>query len=139
MTDAVAPIDDEEPAAEEDQPDRRRHWTQAPMVRILGSSWLLGTLLTITAMPLWIPTPGTGLDPSWQAAMHVAARSGLDFGSGVDFTYGPLGFLAIPSLYYVSTGVLAGLFTFVLRLVTVVALLWSARQSLGLPLALVAA
>ena len=137
-TETGTPIDDDQPAAEGDQPERRRR-TTPPILRVLGSSWLLGTLLTITAMPLWIPAPGTGLDPSWQAAMHVATRSGLDFGSGLDFTYGPLGFLAIPSLYYVSTGVLAGLFTFTLRLVTVVAVLWSARRSLGLPLALAAA
>ena len=97
---------------------------------------MLALVVTVTSPPLWIPRVSVGLDSSWQAAMHLAARNGLDFGSGVDFTYGPLGFLVIPSLYFVSTGVMAGLFTFGVRVATLVAVLGSARRALGLGLAL---
>jgi hypothetical protein len=39
----------------------------------------------------------TGLDPSWMHALHLAAEQGLRFGSEIVYTYGPLGFLSVPT------------------------------------------
>jgi hypothetical protein len=108
----------------------------AGVVRFLSSPWVLGAFVAALAAPLWVPRPGTNIDPSWQAAMHMAARQGLDFGREIDFTYGPLGFLAVPSLYYTSTTVLAVAFTFGVRLVTCTVFLRSARKMVPLWLAL---
>ncbi len=38
--------------------------------------------------------PVDGLDPSWQAGLMMATERGMDFGTEVLFTYGPLGFLS---------------------------------------------
>jgi hypothetical protein len=52
-------------------------------------------------------TPRSGLDGSWQAALYLAAERHIQFGPDIDFTYGPLGFLAIPVLYDPLLGPLA--------------------------------
>ncbi|MGH9282680.1 MAG: hypothetical protein ACRD0S_07055, partial [Acidimicrobiales bacterium] len=93
-------------------------------------------MLAVLSAPGWQARPGIGLDASWEAAMHMAARQGLRFGSELDFTYGPLGFLAVPRLYYQSTGLAAGLFTFVVQLALCVAVVLRARKAAGLLLAL---
>jgi len=46
-------------------------------------------------------------DTFWQASLHVAAYEGLDFGSDLTFTWGPLGFLGWPQGYYESTALMA--------------------------------
>ena len=46
-----------------------------------------------------------GFDTFWQAALHVAAHEGRDFGEGFSFTWGPLGFLSWPQAYYPGTAV----------------------------------
>jgi hypothetical protein len=58
-----------------------------------------GALLTIAAIavgswPVVFRSAQVGLDPSWEAALHLAITSGTHFGSDLVFTYGPLGFLA---------------------------------------------
>lgn len=57
------------------------------LVRILCFSLLI--LLGIT-LPM---APGIDLDPSWRIALGLFYRQGLQFGTDVVFTYGPLGFL----------------------------------------------
>ncbi|HEX6869134.1 MAG TPA: hypothetical protein VF119_10040, partial [Candidatus Limnocylindrales bacterium] len=59
---------------------------------------LLGAALALTVLA-W-PFTGrvlTGQDPSWGHALHLARELGLRFGSELIYTYGPLGFLAVPS------------------------------------------
>ncbi len=50
-------------------------------------------LVTFPRLPL-----GTDDDSSWSAVMDYAHRAGLQFGTDIAFTYGPLGFLITP--YY---------------------------------------
>jgi hypothetical protein len=64
-------------------------------------------LLTLLAWPLGTQRIETGVDSSWKAALHMAAHDGLVFGRDVAFTYGPLGFLTSPDLYFSSTGLIA--------------------------------
>ena len=71
-------------------------------VPILTSSVALGALLAMLSWPGTRATlaPTAGLDPSWQAALAMAAHHRLDFGTDIIWTYGPFGFLVSRSLYY---------------------------------------
>ena len=44
---------------------------------------------------------GGQVDPAWQAALHMAAHDGLEQGTQIIYTYGPLGYLVTP--VYVHT------------------------------------
>ena len=66
-------------------------------------SWVRGlicvlTLLALCATILTVPqtTWKTGEDSSWGAVLTYAREKNLQFGTDVAFTYGPLGFLALP-------------------------------------------
>jgi hypothetical protein len=91
----------------------------------------LAILLAILTWPVTSITPVTGLDPSWQIGMHEAAARGLDFGSDIGFTFGPLGYLVIPQAVTGWTGVLSLAATFAVRVVTAWLLLAAARRALG--------
>ena len=69
--------------------------------------YLLLILFTFLAFPfVFYKQPETGLDPSWNIAIHLAIKYDLIFGKDFVFTYGPLGFLctrlpiAIPKIVY---------------------------------------
>ena len=64
--------------------------------RLSQSNWL-ALALALLAFPSVSLTPQAGLDSSWQTGLAVAATQGLRHGSQIDFTYGPLGFLAAPT------------------------------------------
>ena len=81
------------------------------------------------------PSPEPGLDPSWILGLHLAAAEGLDHGTDVIFSYGPLGFLDEPSVVNGTTAVLSGLYEFGLRVALAVSFLWAGRRSFGLALA----
>jgi hypothetical protein len=83
--------------------------------------------------------PTTGLDPSWRAGLHVAAVEGLDFGRDLVFTYGPLGFLAYPGLFFASTATASLAFVLVAQLVLAATVLYGASRQFAPPLALLLA
>lgn len=63
-----------------------------------GVAWrllLLATFVFVT-IPQWVSQMGVGLDPSWMAALHLAAAKGLVHGRDFVFTYGPIGFVLGP-------------------------------------------
>lgn len=75
---------------------------------IRGHTFLFARFLSI-AVSLFYVLPGqffgnvgTGLDPSWQLALHEAFDKGRVFGKDFVFTYGPLGWLST-RLPYPST------------------------------------
>lgn len=75
--------------------------------------------------------PTYGLDPSWSAALHMAAHSDLRWGSDLLFTYGPLGWLRDPTYWYEDSGRLALAWVAFTRFVTF-AVLWAlARRVFG--------
>lgn len=94
-------------------------------------------LLSWQTLPLE-PTVGlpsatdVGLDASWQVALQMAHYQNVSFGNHFIFTYGPLGFLSIPTLWYRQAGVLAFLYGAAGRIVLVIALLAGARRTYGL-------
>jgi hypothetical protein len=61
----------------------------------------------------------------------MASRQSLDFGEELVFSYGPLGFLAYPYLYYPLSAALAGLYVGALQVATAGSLFWAARTSFG--------
>ena len=73
----------------------------------------------------------TGVDPSWRAGLSMAWQQSLDYGTDIVFTYGPLGFLADPYLYFPPTAALAGLYVGLLQVAIAGSLLWAARATFG--------
>ena len=96
--------------------------------------------LAIVAVAAWTPVyfdPAAGLDPSWHGGLYMAAERGLDHGTEIVFTYGPLGFLAIGGAEVWSGGlaVLAMLFQGSLFVLLCAVLLYAMQRAFGLPLA----
>ncbi len=107
--------------------------------RVVLSTPLLGAAIGVLTWPFGSIRPGVGLDPSWIAGLYMAADRGLDAGTQIVFTYGPLGFLGFPNLYEVWPGRLAFAWSTLVHLAFCVALLWAARRAFGLPVGLVVA
>lgn len=102
----------------------------------LASTPVLGVLL---ALLTWRHTnflPVDSLDPSWQAALHMAAHERVPF-NRIVFTFGPLGFLAQPEGFYASTMVLSALYVFAVQASLCSAVLSVLRRTIGLPAAVV--
>ncbi len=97
---------------------------------------LLIVLLTWHALPL---TPSPGLDQGWEAALHMALHDGVTFGNQLIFTYGPLGFLSVPTLWFEDTGTIAVLYTVLVRFALALALFLAARRSYGTVVGAIAA
>ena len=80
------------------------------------SIWATGLLVTLLSWPVGIGTPAAGLDSSWLAGLYLAAHDGKAFGSEIVFTYGPLGFLSWPQLWFGWLAVLAYIYVSVVYL-----------------------
>ncbi len=76
------------------------------------------------------------MDPSWEAALYLAQRDGLDFGTEILFTYGPLGFLTIPRFLFTPQTVAALGFIAAAHLALAVATLSSLSRVMHIGLAL---
>jgi hypothetical protein len=87
-----------------EQADGFRRLATAPWMTGGGTTILLALVLAAATWPITRIDPVPGLDPSWHAGLHLAARNGIAFGGELVFTYGPLGFLTVPEMYYGSTG-----------------------------------
>lgn len=102
-----------------------RAWA-TPGVVALG----FGLLCTIVSWPVISLAPITGLDSSWRSGLAMAAVHHIEWGSRLDFTYGPLGFLTVRALYFGSTAALAFLYQFVVELALFSLLFRFTRKSL---------
>ncbi len=115
-----------------------RPWVVAPRfglaaVRQRDLAVWVGVPLLIMLVT-WHPAafePEAGLDHTWEAGLHMAAYHGIDFGHGVVFTYGPLGFLDNPTFWYSNTGALAFIYLLLMRTILAVAVFAAARQNWG--------
>jgi hypothetical protein len=71
------------------------------------AAWFL--IAVVVAIFTWpinpAPVSTAGYDYSWITALHVAAHQGLHWGSQLDYTYGPLGYLTVGNLIYDRTGI----------------------------------
>lgn len=94
--------------------------------------------VAVVAWPLKSLAPGVGGDWEWVGTLSYAAEHGLRFGSGLVWTYGPLGFLETPygaALYYPDTLALAWLYDALVEVLLAAALIVALRRALPLPLA----
>jgi len=105
---------------------------RAWQARALLTSVALGLLVALLTFPTVGFGPSGGTDPAWKAALHLARAERLDFGRDVLFTYGPLGFLTVPT--FVTAGGALASFGYVALLHTLeaVALVAVGRAAIGL-------
>jgi hypothetical protein len=106
---------------------------------VLTSTWALGLIVFILT---WgggavAPYPWS-LDVSTYAGLSLATQQGLDFGGDIVFTYGPLGFLKTGLVFYPWLARLAALYAVLLHLCLSLTLIYAARRSFPLPVALAA-
>ena len=72
---------------------------------------LAATVVTLLNWPAWARIE-VGLDTSWQAGLSIAFIHRLQWGPGLDFTYGPYGFAGFLEPFYRSTALVAFVFIF---------------------------
>jgi hypothetical protein len=106
-------------------------WASRRWIRVV-TLCAIAAVISALSWPLTTIVPtDTGLDASWQVALHLAADAGLDYGSDIGFTYGPLGFLVVPQLVTGGTGGAAVIVVALLRYLLVLTLLVAARRAFG--------
>jgi hypothetical protein len=104
----------------------------AALTRALASTPLLGAVVGLVTWFPYLLTPASGLDGSWRTALQMATAKGLDFGTEVSFSYGPLGFLENPQVTFDSLAVAAAIYTIPGRVILGIALLYVTRRRFGL-------
>jgi uncharacterized membrane protein (UPF0136 family) len=109
---------------------------RATVRRALTSSAFLGAVIAVATFPLFSIGPALATDGAWQAALHLAAAKDLHFGSDIVFTYGPLGYLTLPMLYFAGTGTQAFLYVVLVQVVFAGVALGAARRAMPLRWAL---
>lgn len=91
-----------------------------------------GAAAALLAWHIGMHSAGIGLDASWNAGLTMAVHDGLQFGREIVFSYGPLGFLQSPFVYYGGLGVVAFLFTAALYVCFCIALVRALARVLPL-------
>jgi hypothetical protein len=94
--------------------------------------WIVSVLLALLTWPFGLGLAGGGLDFSWVGGLYMAVDEGKRFGTEVVFTYGPLGFLAWPQLWFSWLAALAYLYFGVLYVAFAAMLTWSLNRTVGL-------
>jgi len=111
----------------------------AKLARVLKSLPFLGLVVALFTFPTFSLTPAPGLDPSWGAGLQMATHDGLVFGREVVFTYGPLGFLSIPTLWYQDLGAAAVAYAVLVHILACTLILWAALRIFPRPHAVLVA
>jgi hypothetical protein len=83
-----------EPAAGEGRPETSSNPTFLWKDRLAGAGCIFA--YTLLSIPLQMQMPSAGLDSDWMQVIQYALLKRWHFGIDLVFTYGPLGFLAIP-------------------------------------------
>jgi len=68
---------------------------QSKLSKFLVFAWFL--VVSTLTLPLAGMIPAPGIDNSWQTGLNMAFTRGMQFGKDIVFTFGPLGFLFMPS------------------------------------------
>jgi hypothetical protein len=103
--------------------------------RIAGvacSTPLIGFVIGVLTWPMDSITPSTGPDPSWVTGLYLAFERGMHFGTEVIFTYGPLGFIEVPSLQDSGLWMIGIVYQSALHVAIAITVLWAARRALPL-------
>jgi hypothetical protein len=99
--------------------------------RLLLSTPFLGGVIAALSWPFGSFKPAAGLDPSWVAGLYMGVERGLDAGTQIIFTYGPLGFLSFPNMFDVWLGRVAFAWFALGQMAYCCALLWGSRRAFG--------
>lgn len=91
----------------------------------------ISSIISVLAWPIGIRGAEIGVDASWIAGLHLAARDHLPFGTGVVFTYGPLGFLGFPQPYFGATSAIAGVVLAAIIVLTLAMMFANLRPAFG--------
>ncbi|MCB0858323.1 MAG: hypothetical protein KDB57_09450 [Solirubrobacterales bacterium] len=78
---------------------RLRDWLDR-VSRLNPPSWTIGILIALLGWKVGFAVPSSGLDASWWSGLYMGADTGLHYGTEIVFTYGPLGVLRLPWLFY---------------------------------------
>jgi len=103
------------------------------LARVTSVPWWSAAAILALAVLTWPSAAGparTGLDPSWEAALHLAFGNGTNFGPDLVFTYGPLGFLAWAWPWYGAENALSFGFIAITHLVLCAVVFIAARRVL---------
>jgi len=126
--------------AEREPPQPERRGWRDRALRWGASTPFLAAVIALLAWPIHdFEAVGAGTDLTAIITLHMATERGLNYGTEVIFTYGPLGFLTLPKLSYPLVGALSLIYAAALQLALAATALWSARRMLPLPVALVVA
>jgi hypothetical protein len=102
-------------------------------------TWVLGLLAALLSWPVAFALPSPSLDVSWWAGLYMATEQGLQYGTEIVFSYGPLGFLRLPFLWFAGLGSVAFVYSAVVYAALAVALVWTLRRRVGAPVAVLLA
>jgi hypothetical protein len=94
--------------------------------------WITAVLICLLTWQIGFIVPGTGLDLSWMAGLYMGIHEGKDFGNEIVFTYGPLGFLAWPGIWFGWLGVVAWVFSSLIFFSFSALLIGTLERSVGL-------
>jgi hypothetical protein len=104
--------------------------------RVVASTWFLGSLVFLATWGGGLVAPvAPHIDHSFHAGLNMAAERGLDFGSEIVVTYGPLGFLKSYLVFFPGPARLAALYGLVLHFALSVSLVWAIRRNFGAAIA----
>src|SRR5438105_12198913 len=100
--------------------------------RALSSTPALAFALAWLAWPVSsLAHPKSFQTDSWPTALHLAAHRGFHWGSDIDYTYGPLGFLRFPLSYFTGTMRLSLIYTALAVFALSFSLLYALRGEYG--------
>ena len=112
----------------------------AVALEVATSTWFLGALVFVATWGGGLVSPvEPSIDHSFHAGLNMAAVHGLDFGSDIVVTYGPLGFLKSYLVFFPGTARLAVAYGFALHLALCISLVWALRRNFGVLIAVVVA
>lgn len=94
--------------------------------------WATGVGIALLTWPVGFLSPAPGLDLSWISGLYMAVHDGKRFGSEIVFSYGPLGFLAWPELWFSWLAVFAYVYSAAIYLAFSVTLTWRLNRTVGL-------
>lgn len=95
------------------------------------STVLLGLGVALASWWHELREPAPNLDPSAQAGLYLAIHDGINFGSDIVFTYGPLGFLTTASGWFTDLQAIAFVWLSTIYVLLACALVWALRRTFG--------
>lgn len=117
----------------------RSHALRGRAREALASTWALGVVVALLTWTVRFTLPDISLDPSWWSALYMGAHRGMQFGTEIVFTFGPLGFIHQPWLYFSDLAVIAFLYQGLLHVALAMSVVWALRRSFPVAAAVVVA